>query len=1026
MGIHPIEKQKGRPALVRIRPRESRRPTAWWASSRRSGPAPVSRVARITATALLFTVLGATTTPARVLADTMDAPAPGILVEPAVLTVDEGGPHKFLSVSLKSRPTANVQVRVWRSTAEHVSTNKFRLRFTTMNWNRPQTVRFVGREDADAVDETTTLTITASGGDYDEVENVITTVRVNDDESNNVHWLSAELAVTTTLAEHQPRVAAAFCMTPIGAELSKLRGFQLARLPADSDVNAVSADPQHGASRYYSVPVKIAGCNDGQGVALTQRFLPDMTHVVRMRARKGAEWVVSNPVTFREHDPGATLKARLWGDGFGGPAPDGEPILADVPKTVHGEFEIAVAFGYYLPFLTNTDPVEGLDLDDFVVTNATLTEPPGGFEYEANLGYRLRVTPTTPGEDVTVQVKAGAVTEPSAGEANLESNVFRRATAAAPAGRSAVEVSAAHASTTEAPHAVVSFPVRLSRAAQDAVTVGYATSDGTARAGEDYVAASGTLTFQPGEVERHVTVSVLDDARDEGEETFTLRLSTPTGATLADAVATGTIVNTDPLPRAWITRFGRTVAEQTVDAIATRLSGAQGARIVIAGTVVERSGSVVVDPDQRPRPHHSPAFADPDRSTTPNRTLGRTARQLALTSEFRLDSGPAEDAPIWTTWGRIARADFESERNDFRLDGGVTTGFLGFDVAHDHWLAGVAISLSRGDGSFEHRETRSTDGSTRLESRLTSLFPYARYSLTERTDVWGLLGYGTGDLTLTEPAGEHRLREIVTETEIEMRMGAVGARGRILAAEQPGELELAVRTDAFWVRTQSDAVESARSGRMEASSGDASRLRLLLEGSRTVEIGSGTTFTPSAEIGVRHDGGDAETGTGVVVGAGAQVAAPGVAIEVAVNSLVAHEESDSEGWNASGSIRIDPGASGQGISFTVAPAWGTPGSSAERLRSRHDPAGMRSRRELGTGRRLSADLGYGLRAPAGSGLLTPYTGAAWKDDGAASYRLGVRWDVTPRASLGLEGSRVPAGGEDGSENALTLRASMRW
>ena len=62
----------------------------------------------------------------------------------------------------------------------------------------------------------------------------------------------------------------------------------------------------------------------------------------------------------------------------------------------------------------------------------------------------------------------------------------------------------------------------------------------------------------------------------------------------------------------------------------------------------------------------------------------------------------------------------------------------------------------------------------------------------------------------------------------------------------------------------------------------------------------------------------------------------------------------------------------------------------------------------------------------GSGLLAPCADAAWKDDGVPSYRLGVRWDVTPRATLGLEGSRVPAGAEDGSENAPTLRASMRW
>ena len=70
----------------------------------------------------------------------------------------------------------------------------------------------------------------------------------------------------------------------------------------------------------------------------------------------------------------------------------------------------------------------------------------------------------------------------------------------------------------------------------------------------------------------------------------------------------------------------------------------------------------------------------------------------------------------------------------------------------------------------------------------------------------------------------------------------------------------------------------------------------FLEGSRTIEVGdTGTTFTPSAEVGMRHDGGDAETGTGVVAGVGARLATPGVAVDVAVRSLVAHDGRDHEG-----------------------------------------------------------------------------------------------------------------------------------
>ena len=60
---------------------------------------------------------------------------------------------------------------------------------------------------------------------------------------------------------------------------------------------------------------------------------------------------------------------------------------------------------------------------------------------------------------------------------------------------------------------------------------------------------------------------MLDDAHDEGSETLTLTLSSPSGAYLADGVATGTITNSYHMPQAWIARFGRTVAAEILRAL---------------------------------------------------------------------------------------------------------------------------------------------------------------------------------------------------------------------------------------------------------------------------------------------------------------------------------------------------------------------------------------------------------------------------------------------------------------------------
>ena len=98
---------------------------------------------------------------------------------------------------------------------------------------------------------------------------------------------------------------------------------------------------------------------------------------------------------------------------------------------------------------------------------------------------------------------------------------------------------------------------------------------------------------------------------------------------------------------------------------------------------------------------------------------------------------------------------------------------------------------------------------------------------------------------------------------------------------------------------------------MVATQGDVTRLRVILEGERAFAIGEDATFTPSAEVGLRHDGGDAETGTGLEVGAGVSYAAGPLTVEGQVRMLVAHEESGYEEWGASGRSASRPARPGE-------------------------------------------------------------------------------------------------------------------
>lgn len=86
---------------------------------------------------------------------------------------------------------------------------------------------------------------------------------------------------------------------------------------------------------------------------------------------------------------------------------------------------------------------------------------------------------------------------------------------------------------------------RLSQASTGLVTATFATANGTATAGSDYQAASGTVTFPAGTLTRTVSVNVLGDTLVEPDETFVVTLSAPSGATLGDSQAQVTIADDD-------------------------------------------------------------------------------------------------------------------------------------------------------------------------------------------------------------------------------------------------------------------------------------------------------------------------------------------------------------------------------------------------------------------------------------------------------------------------------------------------
>jgi hypothetical protein len=141
------------------------------------------------------------------------------------------------------------------------------------------------------------------------------------------------------------------------------------------------------------------------------------------------------------------------------------------------------------------------------------------------------------------------------------------------------------------------FNVSLLAPSTTPVTVQYATTDGAAASGADYLPAAGTLSFPAGATVQPVAVTIIDDALDEGAEDFTLTLSAPMNAVIADGQGVGTITD-DDLPPA-ISVFACAVPEGQAGSVPCTarviLSNASGLPITVAYATADHTTTVGID-----------------------------------------------------------------------------------------------------------------------------------------------------------------------------------------------------------------------------------------------------------------------------------------------------------------------------------------------------------------------------------------------------------------------------------------------
>ena len=205
---------------------------------------------------------------------------------------------------------------------------------------------------------------------------------------------------------------------------------------------------------------------------------------------------------------------------------------------------------------------------------------------------------------------------------------------------------------------------------------------------------------------------------------------------------------------------------------------------------------------------------------------------------------------VVSLWSRGARSRYSGREGALSLGGDVRTTMFGADYAKGPLVVGLSLSNTRGLGEY------SGPGSGRMLSSVTGLYPWLGYRATDRITVWGVTGYGVGGMLLT-PAGGPAL-----ESGLTTAMAAAGTRGELVGGRADG-FALAFKADVLWAGTAIDGVDGPE-GRLAATAAAVIRVRTGLEGSRGFTFGGGgLSLRPSVEVGLRHDGGDAETGAGV-------------------------------------------------------------------------------------------------------------------------------------------------------------------
>ncbi len=502
-----------------------------------------------------------------------------------------------------------------------------------------------------------------------------------------------------------------------------------------------------------------------------------------------------------------------------------------------------------------------------------------------------------------------------------------------------------------------------------------------------------TVVFTPDNWQTPQSITVQAQANENATEQTVQLIHRIKGSNQRIASVTLTIQPDTQATTPWLSRMGRTLAEQAIDGIRKRMNASRtpGLSATLAGwNVPMNPAKESLDSEI----YMNPASQSPATGQTLN------AQDILSNSQFLHTTGLDLRGGNAAFWGRLSETDFEGTQHAIHTQGESRTLQIGADYSVNDWMMGFSLLSSTTEGFSQRQAIKE-----RMESDLTALIPYSAKTI-EDTRIWGAAGFGQGTVS--------RYRENIkrNESDLDWQMLNIGANSELKTTET---VNLSLNTDALWVRTQSDE------SKQDHINPAISRIRAGLQSTWNHTLYN-TELQPTFTIGARHDGGGAESGFGLYAGSGLHWTSPTVQIDIEGQYLLSHQqEIEEKGFSASLIHDRTPNSDlGFSLSLSQRPSIALDGlNSWWMAESVLTPSSSNNR--------WAIDAAYGL--PAFDGLFTgsPHIGMGLDGD-TTDIQLG--WRMTPLAtnkhlSLGIQATRFTEE-QTAPKHWFGVEARVRW